>query len=65
MANTMCTIPSIVFHLSPFSLPWASSIYAQIIATNIYGNSYISEPGNGATIYAIPDRPINLAEDYS
>jgi hypothetical protein len=39
MANTLCTIPSIVLHEAPFNLPWASSIYVKVIATNAYGSS--------------------------
>jgi hypothetical protein len=47
---------------APFSLPWGSSIYAKIIATNVYGDSLISQAGNGGVIMTYPDAPISLAE---
>ncbi len=52
-----------VLHSPPFSLPWASHIYAKVTAANIYGNSLSSEVGNGAVIYAVPDAPVSLAEN--
>lgn len=47
---------------APFSLPWGSSVWVKLIAFNFYGDSNISEPGNGAVIITYPDAPINLAE---
>lgn len=61
---TSCTIPVTVFRSTPFDLPWGSSIWAKVIATNLYGDSAQSEEGNGALISTTPDAPINLAEDY-
>lgn len=55
MTNTECTIPSIVLHEAPYNLPWASSIYVKVLATNIYGSSEQTEAGNGGIIYALPD----------
>lgn len=51
--------------MDPFDLPWASSVYAKVVATNLYGDSQESDQGNNAIIYCIPDEPVNLAEDYS
>jgi hypothetical protein len=65
MAATSCVIPSIVLHEADFSLPWASHVYAKVIATNLYGDSTESSEGNGAIIVAVPDIPVNLLEDYS
>lgn len=65
MAQAYCVIPSIDLHETSFLLPWASSIWAKVVATNLYGDSATSEAGNGATIVAVPDKPISLAEDYS
>jgi hypothetical protein len=65
MTNTECTIPSIVLHEAPFNLPWASSIYVKVLATNIYGSSEQSDAGNGGIIYALPDKPVNLQENLS
>ena len=41
------------------------SIYAKIVAVNIYGESQQSTAGNGALIQTIPDSPINLVNDAS
>lgn len=54
-----------VFRNSPYSFEWGSSIFAKVIATNLYGDSLESLEGNGAIITVTPDKPINLAEDYS
>lgn len=48
--STTCTIPVQILRESPFSLPWGSSVYAIVIATNAYGDSAQSNPGNGAVI---------------
>jgi hypothetical protein len=47
----------------PFSLPWGSSIHAQIVAHNAYGLSEISPIENGAIMLTIPDTPIMFVED--
>ena len=36
-----------------------------MIATNVYGDSVTSLPGNGGIIVRIPDKPIGLAENYA
>lgn len=54
-----------MLHETLFNLPWASQIWAKVVATNFYGDSGTSEPGDNAVIVAVPDRPINLDEDYS
>jgi hypothetical protein len=59
-----CTIPVTVFRTAPYSFEWGSSIYAKVIATNIYGDSVESNEGNGAVITTTPDAPINLVEVY-
>lgn len=41
----------------PYNLPYGSSIYAIITATNAYGSSVASEAGNGAIILTIPSKP--------
>jgi hypothetical protein len=63
--STTCVVPSIILHEDPFLHPWASHIYAKVVATNIYGDSGESVEGNDAIIYAVPDKPVSLAEDYS
>jgi hypothetical protein len=39
------------------------SIWAKVIAENIYGSTEQSQEGNGAYHTTVPDAPINLAED--
>lgn len=63
MAALSCTVPALSLHKTPFSLPWGSSVYAKVIATNFYGDSFYSNAGNGAIILAVPDVPINLIEN--
>ena len=41
------------------------SIWVKAIASNFYGDSEYSLPGNGALIKLVPDAPINLASDDS
>jgi hypothetical protein len=48
---------------SPFNLPWGSSVYAKVLAQNIYGSSGNSSSGNGAIIITYPDPPMNLIEN--
>ena len=45
---------------SPFSLPWGSSIFAKVSASNLYGDSAFSSAGNGAKIVTFADAPLNL-----
>ena len=42
-----------------------SNIEAKVVATNVKGSSTASLAGNGASIIAIPDAPVNLAENTS
>jgi len=46
-------------------LTWAESVWTIISASNNYGTSIYSEPGNGAILYTIPEAPHNLLEDIS
>jgi hypothetical protein len=62
---TTCIIPVAVLRAVPYSLEWGTSVYAKVIATNIYGDSLSSEEGNGAYITTTPDSPTDLIEDYS
>ena len=62
ISSLSCQIPIATLITNPFSLPWGSSIFAKIIATNSYGDSEASDPGNGAIILTNPDAPINLQD---
>jgi hypothetical protein len=57
-----CTTTVETLRSLPFSLPWGSSIYAKVVATNNYGDSVTSVPGNGATLMTYPDAPTTLTE---
>ena len=50
---------------SPFNLPWGSSVYVELVAINNYGNSLVSNSGNGAIITTNPGAPINVIENFS
>lgn len=65
MAATECSVPISTLRAGAFQLPWGSSIYAKVVAYNLYGSSAESSVGNGATILTNPDAPINVLEDES
>ena len=60
-----CTIPVAVLKAAPFNLPWGTNVHAKLYATNIQGDSIMSNPGSGAIITTNPDPPIDLVENYS
>ena len=49
----------------PFSLAWGSSVVTKVVAYNLYGDSLLSESGNGAVIITYADAPLNLQETVS
>lgn len=63
VANTQCTLPLSKLTSAPFSLLKGYSIYIKVIATNAYGDSLISDAGNGGLIVFVPDAPINLVDN--
>lgn len=63
--NEQCIVSSIVLNAEPFNIDWGQSVYAKVSASNTYGSSEFSEPGNGGVILTNPDAPVNLAEDLS
>lgn len=63
VANRICIIYIDTLIVEPYNLVLDESVYVKLKATNFYGDSDFSEPGNGATIQLIPDAPINLAND--
>jgi hypothetical protein len=54
----ICTVPVASLITTPYSIAWGEHIYAKISAINIYGNSLLSDAGNGAIIITYPDSPI-------
>lgn len=65
IAQTKCSIPVSVLRGSPFNLPWGASVYATVVATNVYGDSGVSSAGNGAVLMTYPDAPISLVENLA
>ena len=57
-----CTIPVSVLRGAPYFLSWGDSVYATVMATNIIGDSLVSEQGNGAVILRVPEPPYNLVD---
>ncbi len=45
-----CTIPITTLQAAPFNLAGGASIYATVIATNVFGSSAVSIAGNGAVL---------------
>jgi hypothetical protein len=50
ITNTECRVSFEALISFPYELPFGSSIYAKVVATNIVGDSSISYPGNGALL---------------
>lgn len=62
IATSSCKVPIYILMDWPFSLPWGSSIIASLSAYNSYGDSDISQTGNGAVITTFPDAPYDLED---
>ena len=65
LANRACYVPVSVVLAAPYNLPWTSSIFVTVSATNAYGTSADSTAGNGAVIVTVSDPPTNLANTAS
>ena len=63
VSTTSCTVPISVLQASPYNLPWGSSVWATVLATNVVGSSAPSSAGYGATILTNPDPPTSLANN--
>lgn len=48
---------------APYHWPWGSSIYANVKASNVIGDSLTSADGNNAIILTVPDKPTTLANN--
>jgi hypothetical protein len=49
--------------IPPYDHVLDESVWVKIVAENFYGDSLISEPGNGGLVKLVPDAPVNLAND--
>jgi hypothetical protein len=65
IANRICLVALDTLIISPYNLILDESIFVKIIASNYYGDSDYSDPGNGALTKLIPDAPINLVRDIA
>jgi len=63
VANTLCIVSLGQLTSAPYSLLKGYSVNIKVIATNAYGDSLISEAGNGAIIVVVPDAPTLLLND--
>jgi hypothetical protein len=60
-----CMVTKSALRTDPYNLQWGDDVWARVTAINLYGDSLVSEPGNGAKLLTYPDPPINLVEDWS
>lgn len=60
-----CYVPINILRGSTYNHPWGASIYAKVVAYNIYGLSDESAVGNGAIILTVPDAPLSVVEVVS
>jgi len=60
-----CMVTKSALRTDPYNLQWGDDVWARVTAINLYGESLVSEPGNGAKLLTYPDPPINLIEDWS
>jgi len=60
-----CSIPSVLLHEEPYGLPWGTDVHAKVMATNVKGDSLVSEAGNGGVMIAVPEPPLALTEVLS
>lgn len=65
VSTAKCQVPISKLRTAPYNLPWGSSIYFKVNATNFYGSSGVSEPVNGAIILTYPDAPKSIIENFS
>jgi hypothetical protein len=54
LSTMSCSVPFSVLISEPYSLPYGSSVFAKVAATNDYGTSEISDQENGAVILHVP-----------
>lgn len=56
--STQCAVLLDRLAAEPYNIQLGYSIYIKVVATNAYGDSQISPPGNGAIMVHEPDAPI-------
>lgn len=63
VSTRTCQLPLSVLESSPFNLIEGDHVYVKIIASNVYGDSWYSTVGNGASIWVVPDAPLFLTNN--
>lgn len=63
VSATQCVVPLTTLYVVPYSLLQGDEIWAKVTATNSYGISGESVPGNGDVVVFVPDPPINLRDN--
>ena len=58
-----CFTTAASLRAAPYELEWGASVFAQVLAINVYGDSDFSLEGNGAVIITSPGEPTALSED--
>lgn len=62
---TTCTVPLLGLRAAPYNLVLGDSVFVQITAHNFYGDSPVSDAGNGALIQYPPDAPLSVQDNPS
>jgi len=65
ISDTQCTIKVSTLRDAPFNLPWGAGVFVKVLAFNSYGDSELSDAGNGAVIITYADAPVSLIETAS
>jgi hypothetical protein len=65
VAANSCSVPVSSLITSPFSLPFGSSVYAKVKATNLVGSSDYSTIGNGGVLLTTPGPPLSLSNNVA
>lgn len=62
MSERRCEIPAVSFVSELYGLTWGDSVYAKVVAHNVYGDSQESALSNPTLLMTTADAPINLQE---
>lgn len=64
-AARSCSIPSYTFVSTLYGKQWGTSVYASVVAVNIYGASVNSPLSSPTVLMTNPDPPLSLTENTS
>jgi len=60
---TTCTVPLLGLRAAPYNLVLGDDVFVQLTAHNFYGDSPMSNAGNGAKIVYPPDAPLSVSDN--